>query len=178
MVYYGYRFHEKVSHSGVFSPWHMRAMNYVTQLECSKTIEQPYLANPSILQTTLAARASKLSSQTVPHMLLWNTSSRPSNAEAPLTRRIRACAEKMFDEWVCHFLWIVRLLETVHRKLIIVKNAASNDLTWLYSWAVPPEQLLLPYTEYCWRWTFNHSSLLAPIGSRLCSFKECSTYMP
>ena len=72
-----------------FSPWIMRAM--YKQLVGPNNIKQLYLGNPSILQTTLAARSSNPSSQTVPHLLLWKTSTRPSDGEAPPTRRIGVC---------------------------------------------------------------------------------------
>ena len=85
-------FFEKVSHAGHF--FHLAFECYVNQLICSRTIHQTYLCNPSIPQTTIAASVSKSSSQTVPHVLLWNTSTRPSDGEAPPTRRIGVCAEK------------------------------------------------------------------------------------
>ena len=41
------------------------------------------LGRPSILHTTAALFVSKSSSQTVPHLPLWNTSTRPSELVAP-----------------------------------------------------------------------------------------------
>ena len=48
----------------------------------------PVGENPSCLHTTVASAAPQLSSQTVPHSLLWQTSTRPCELLPPLTKRI------------------------------------------------------------------------------------------
>ena len=46
---------------------------------------KPVVDNPSCLQTTVASALSHRSSQTVPHTLLWQYSTRPSKLVAPPT---------------------------------------------------------------------------------------------
>lgn len=59
-----------------------------------KQLWKPYLLeNPSILHITLASLTSKLSSQIVPQLPLYMTSTLPSYGELPLTKRTGVYAE-------------------------------------------------------------------------------------
>ena len=53
----------------------------------------PEVENPSCLQTTRASDELQKSSQTVPHLPLTQTSTRPSRAEVPPTSLISPCVQ-------------------------------------------------------------------------------------
>ena len=65
---------------------------------------EPY---PSCRQTTCASVVLHPSSQTVPHSLLTYTSTRPSRAVLPPTRRTFQCPDgrywKCNDQWICQW---------------------------------------------------------------------------
>ena len=58
-----------------------------------RQISLPESEKPSCLQTTVASLLSKLSSQTVPHVPLLQTSKRPSRSLVPPTSLISPCTQ-------------------------------------------------------------------------------------
>jgi hypothetical protein len=60
----------------------------------------PVSENPSCLQTILASVVPKKSSQTVPHTLALQTSTRPSRLEGPSTSRTLACGQPV--SWISY----------------------------------------------------------------------------